>query len=195
MMTDCFNGHVLGIPAGQSNDQTKNLSKTYSDALNLHQHGLKVPLTAPRSKTQKRSIAVINRRTALGIIATASTIGASGIALAKQKQHFNGKALLGEKIKQNGKHKIHKAGKADVVAEVNNGKVVGVSAPGMQVKKVKSRQKLAETRPSLILANMQLAQTDVYYYGYWVYDADYDYYYWFTADVVIVDGTWVEYVG
>jgi len=23
-MTDCFNGHVLGIPAGQSNDQTKN---------------------------------------------------------------------------------------------------------------------------------------------------------------------------
>jgi hypothetical protein len=195
MMTDCFNSRVFGIPAPAANDQAKNLSKTYSDALNLHQHGLKVPLTSPRSKTQKRSITVIDRRTALGIIATASTICASGIALAKQKQHFNGKALLGEKIKQNGKHKIHKAGKADVVAEVNNGKVVGVSAPGMQVKKVKSRQKLAETRPSLILANMQLAQTDVYYYGYWVYDADYDYYYWFTADVVIVDGTWVEYVG
>ena len=44
---------------------------------------------------------MIDRRIALGIIAAASTIGASGIALAKQKQHFNGKALLGEKIKQN----------------------------------------------------------------------------------------------
>ena len=34
-------------------------------------------------------------------------------------------------IKQNGKHKIHTAGKADVLAEVNNGKVVGVSATGI----------------------------------------------------------------
>jgi len=34
-------------------------------------------------------------------------------------------ALLGAKIKQNGKHKIHTAGKADVFAEVSNGKVVG----------------------------------------------------------------------
>ena len=137
---------------------------------------------------------MINRRTALGIIASATTIGASGVALAKQKHHLNGNALLGDKIKKNGKHKIHTAGKADVIAEVNNGKVVGVSAVGMQVKKVKSRQKLAETTPGLILASMQLAQTDVYYYGYWVYDEFDDYYYWFTADIVIVDATWVDYV-
>ncbi len=70
---------------------------------------------------------MINRRTALGIIASASTIGASGVALAKEKSHFDGKALLGDKIKQNGKHKIHKVGNIDVFAEVNNGKVVGVS--------------------------------------------------------------------
>ncbi|MFZ0149215.1 MAG: hypothetical protein WAM72_12930 [Xanthobacteraceae bacterium] len=137
---------------------------------------------------------MINRRTALGIIASASTIGASGVTLAKEKHHLNGKALLGDKIKQNGKHKIHTAGKVDVFAEVNNGKVVGVSAAGMQVKKVKSRQKLAETPPGLMLASMQLAQTDVYYYGYWVYDPVADYYYWFTADVVIVDASWVDYV-
>src|SRR6516164_2998182 len=80
---------------------------------------------------------MINRRTALGIIASASTIGASGVTLAKEKKHLNGNALLGEKIKQNGKHKIHTIGKTDVFAEVNNGKVVGVSAAGMQVKKVK----------------------------------------------------------
>jgi hypothetical protein len=139
-------------------------------------------------------MSMINRRTALGLIASASTIGASGVALAKEKHHHNGQALLGDKIKQSGKHKMHTAGKADVFAEVNNGKVVGVSATGMQVKKVKSRQKLAETTPGLILASMQLAQTDVYYYGYWVYDPVADYYYWFPADLVIVDTTWVDYV-
>jgi hypothetical protein len=137
---------------------------------------------------------MINRRTALSMIASVSTIGASGVALAKEKHHLNGQALLGDKIKQNGKHKLHTTGKVDVFAEVNNGKVVSVTAPGMQVKKVKSRQKLAETTPSLILASLQLAQTDVYYYGYWVYDPVADYYYWFPADVVIVDATWVDYV-
>jgi hypothetical protein len=137
---------------------------------------------------------MINRRTALAIITSASTIGAYGVAFAKEKHHHDGKALLGDKIKQNGKHKIHTAGKVDVFAEVNNGKVVGVSAAGMQVKKVKSRQKLTETTPSLVLASMQLAQTDVYYYGYWVYDPVADYYYWFPADLVIVDASWVTYV-
>jgi hypothetical protein len=137
---------------------------------------------------------MFNRRTALGVIASASTFAASRIALAKEKHHLNGNALLGTKIKQNGKHKIHTAGKADVFAEVGNGKVVGVSAAGMQVKKVKTRQKLAGTTPSLILASMKVAQTDVYYYGYWVYDPVADYYYWFTSDVVIVDTTWVDYV-
>jgi len=129
----------------------------------------------------------------LGLIASASTFAVPDFALAKEKHHLNGNALLGVKIKQNGKHKIHTAGKVDVFAEVSNGKVVGVSAAGMQVKKVKTRQKLAET-PGLILAGMQVAQTDVYYYGYWVYDPVADYYYWFTSDVVVVDTTFVDYV-
>jgi hypothetical protein len=137
---------------------------------------------------------MINRRTALGLVASASAVGASRVAFAKEKHHLNGQALLGDKIKQNGKHKIHTAGKVDVFAEVRNGKVVGVTAAGMQVKKVKSREKLAVATPGFILANMQLAQTVVYYYGYWVYDPVADYYYWFTADAVIVDTTWVDYV-
>ena len=95
---------------------------------------------------------MINRRSALGLIASASTVGVSGVALAKEKHHLNGQALLGEKIKQNGKHKIHTAGKTDVFAEVSNGKVVGMSAAGMQVKKVKSHQKLAVTTPGVTLA-------------------------------------------
>jgi hypothetical protein len=140
-----------------------------------------------------RSDTMIDRRGALGLIVSAGAISASGTVLAKEKHHLNGNALLGAKIKQNGKHKIHTAGKVDVFAEVSNGKVVGVSAAGMQVRKVKTRQKLAES-PGLIRVGMQLAQTDVYYYGYWVYDPIGDYYYWFTSDVVVVDTTFVEYV-
>ena len=139
---------------------------------------------------------MLHRRAVIGLIASASTFSGSQIVFAKEKHHLNGNALLGGKIKQNGKHKIHTAGKADVLAEVSNGKVVGVSAAGMQVKKVKTRQKLAQSQtvPGLILAAMQVAQADVYYYGYWVYDPVADYYYWFTTDVVVVDSTWVEYV-
>ena len=113
------------------------------------------------------------------------------LAKEKEKKHLDGHALLGKKIKQNGKHKIHSAGKNAVFAEVNNGKVVGITAAGMQVKKVKSSKKLAEVTPGVILTGMDVAQTEIYYYGYWVYDADFDYYFWFPTDVVIVDTTWV----
>ena len=139
----------------------------------------------------KELVTMLNRRVALGLIATTSAIGVAGNALAKEKQNLNGVSLLGEKIKQTGKHKIHKAGKADVFAEVKGGKVVGVTADGMQVKKVKSRQKLAGAETGLILTGTELAQVEVYYYGYWVYDPYGDYYYWFTSDVVVVDTTWV----
>jgi hypothetical protein len=138
---------------------------------------------------------MINRRLALGVIAAVTTLDASRFAFAKEKHHLNGKDLLGERIKKNGKHKIHTAGKnVDVFAEVSNGKVTAVTAAGMQVKKVRSRQKLAETTPSITLASMQLAQVDVYYYGYWVYDDLTDNYYWFPADYVIVDASWADYV-
>jgi hypothetical protein len=155
-------------------------------------HGIAQKVTNP-SRTN-RSISMIHRRAAIGLFASAGAISASSIALAKEKHHLNGNALLGAKIKQNGKHKIHTVGKVDVFAEVGNGKVVGMSAQGMQVKKVKTQQKLAETTPGLILAGLQVAQVDVYYYGYWVYDPIADYYYWFTSDVVIIDTSWVSYV-
>jgi hypothetical protein len=100
------------------------------------------------------------------------------------------------KNQKDGKHKIHTTGKkADVFAEVSNGKVTSVTAAGMQVKKVRSRQKLADTPPGITLASMQLAQADIYYYGYWVYDDLTDYYYWFPAEYVIVDSSWIDYVG
>src|SRR5262249_16130542 len=130
---------------------------------------------------------MISRRTAVGIIASASTIGIPGIALvAKEKHHFNGQALLGDKIKQNGKHKIHKVGNADVFAEVNNGKVVGMSAAGMQVKKVKSSQKLAQTTPGLILANIQWGQRVTFFLGLWFFASFCVFFFWYPAELVFV---------
>jgi hypothetical protein len=141
-----------------------------------------------------KSKAMLHRRAVLGLLASAGTVSASGIVLAKEKHHLNGNTLLGGKIRQNGRHKIYTAGTVDVHAEVNNGKVVGVSAPGMQVRKVKTEKKLAEAMPGVVLAGMEVAQADVYYYGYWVYDPITDYYFWFTSDVVIVDTTWEPYI-
>src|SRR5258706_1812162 len=99
---------------------------------------------------------MLSRRTVVGLLAAASAVAASGMAFAKKKNHQNGNALLGDKIKQNGKHKLHKAGKVDVSVDVKNGKVVGLTAsdPGkgnLPVRKVKSRQKLAGAAPRLIL--------------------------------------------
>src|SRR5260370_7581944 len=95
---------------------------------------------------------MINRRLALGMIAAVTTIDASRIAFAKEKHHLNGKDLLSDRIKKNGKHKIHTTGKnVDVFAEVNNGKVTAVTAAGIQVKKIKPRHNLAKTTPAITL--------------------------------------------
>lgn len=149
---------------------------------------------------------MLNRRMVVGLLAVASAAGSSGLALAqkeqkekkaKKKNHKDARALLGGKVKQNGKHKLDKAGRIDVSAEVSNGKVVGLIAsdPGkgnLPVRKVKSKKKLAESAPGVILAGVQLAQYSDYYYGYWFDDGVDEWYYWFTVDVIFIDDTWVE---
>lgn len=143
---------------------------------------------------------MINRRTVLGLLASASVVAASGRALAKQEHHKDGKALLGPRLKQNGKHQLDKAGKATVTAEVNNGKVVAMTATDPQkgnlpVRKLKSRKKMAALDPAIIhvaAGDTQLAQ-DVVYYA-WCFDDGVDLWcYWYPADVVIVDAGWVDY--
>ena len=47
---------------------------------------------------------MLHRRAVIGLIASAGTLSGSQIVLAKEKHHNNGNALLGAKIKQNGKH-------------------------------------------------------------------------------------------
>jgi hypothetical protein len=136
---------------------------------------------------------MVNRRSVLALLTSASVSAVSGTALAKKKIHKSGKNLLGAKLKQNGKHqidKVGKGGKATVNVEVTGGKVASMSmtdADGKEIKgkKVKSKKKMAEaTRLAAADSEwIQLAQLD-WYYGWYFYYEDVDYYYWYPADEV-----------
>ena len=145
---------------------------------------------------------MLSRRTMLDLMASSVLFTTTGVAIAKNPHHKNGQSLLGVKLKQNGQHQIDKAGQATVSADVNNGKVTAMSASHPQkgnlaARKVKSMQKLAEMEPRRIhvaanAADVQLAQAAVYYA--WCFDDGLDEYcYWYPADAVIVDGSWVAY--
>jgi len=146
---------------------------------------------------------MFNRRTVLDLLVSCALITVADAAPANKKEHHNnGHSLLGAKLRQNGRHQIHKAGQATVSADVTNGKVTAMSANHPQkgnlaARKVRSTRKFAEMGPARVrlAANdetIKLAQ--VYYYG-WCFDDGLDQYcYWYPADVVIVDNTWVEYV-
>jgi hypothetical protein len=149
---------------------------------------------------------MLNRRSILALLTSASVFAGSGPALAKKKIHKNGKNLLGAKIKRNGKHqvdKVGKGGKATVDADVKDGKVASMSitdAEGKEItgKKVKTKKKMAEVTPHVMNAAatgglMQLAQLDWYYGWYFDYD-EHDYYYWYPADEVYwEEDDWYEW--
>ncbi|MBC7634305.1 MAG: hypothetical protein H7251_01755 [Acetobacteraceae bacterium] len=142
---------------------------------------------------------MLNRRIVIGLLASASALAVTPVSVAKDKHyHKNGGELLGQNLKKNGKHAVGKAGKETVVAEVSGGKVLGMTAGNLQVKKVMSKKKMAHNGSNGIhlaaYGDVQLAQNYEVYYGYCFYDG-FDYYcYWFAAyEVYSLDG-WDEYV-
>jgi hypothetical protein len=145
---------------------------------------------------------MFTRRSVLGALAaTGVAVASISPAIAKKKRHQNGHAMLGDKLKKNGKHKLAKAGKVDVSVDVDKGKIVALTATdpakgNLRVGKVKSKKKLADASDFLPTAGpgTQLAQGGGGYYGYWFDDGADDWYYWFAAEDVVVDDTWVEYV-
>jgi hypothetical protein len=142
---------------------------------------------------------MLHRRGLLTAIAGIGILGVGGMVYAKgPHKHINAHNALGPKLKQNGKHEVGKAGKETVSAEVNNGKVVNMSAGSLPVKKVKSKKKMAvlESNNIRLAANgdIHLAQVDVYYYAYGFDTGLEEVYYWYPAEDVIVTDTWVEYV-
>jgi hypothetical protein len=121
----------------------------------------------------------------------------------KEKKHNNGRTLLGEKIRMNGKHGLGKAGaKIDVAADVRNGKVVGFEAKhadrgNLQIGKVKSTEMFAALERRKVVGSDGIERVSVltvWYYAYWFTDEfGTDYYYWFPVDYIIDDGSWVIY--
>ena len=85
---------------------------------------------------------------------------------AKQHKHQNGKDLVGDKIKKDGKHAFHQNGKHTGHVNVKGGKIAGVTVThaekgNVPVKKYKSTKKMAEAptvgmqRVSFVLAQAQ----------------------------------------
>ncbi len=147
---------------------------------------------------------MLSRRTILNLLVSGPFVAAASEAFAKNPHHKNGHNMLGGKLKQNGRHEVDKAGQATVSADVNNGKVTAMTASHTQKgnlppQKVKSQRKMAEMEPGRVRVaanadDVQLAQAAVYYYAWCFTDGLDEYCYWYPADVVIVDASWVEYV-
>jgi hypothetical protein len=122
-----------------------------------------------------------------------------GAGKAKHQHHQkNAHAMLGAKLKQDGKHAVGKFKNRDVTAEVRHGKVVAMAAGDIRAKRVRTKTKMADSGGLLLAAwhgdGFQLAQYDTYYYGY-CFDDGYDFdCYWYPAeDVDYQDYTWDDY--
>jgi hypothetical protein len=140
---------------------------------------------------------MVDRRILLTLIVSMTVLALGGLAFAKNEHHNNGHNLLGAKLNQNGKHEIGKIGNNAVLAEVNNKKVVNMSAGGLALRKVKSNKKMAglefERIKVAAAGEIQIAQATDVYYGY-CFDSGVDVYcYWYPASDVIVTDTWVVY--
>ena len=117
--------------------------------------------------------------------------------------HKNGKDLLGDKLKKNGKHVIDKKGANTASVDVKDGKITGVKVKhdkkgDVAVTKYKTSKKMAYVE-GLQLASMRLAQVQnlgTVYIGYAYYDEDgYEEIYWFPYDMIYDGDTGaVEYV-
>jgi hypothetical protein len=121
------------------------------------------------------------------------------------KNHKNGKDLLGAQIKQNGNHHLDTVANIDVSVDVNGGKIVGLHAKHpqkgeLQIGKVKSMQMFAaldpNQQPFTGEPRVELAQVlvTVWYYAYWFTDDNgNNWYYWYPVDYIVDDGSWFVY--
>lgn len=150
------------------------------------------------------------------LIAMVGSADAEGKGKGKDKDkgkgkhhHVSGQQLLGNKVKTNGHHVIHKGGKHTVSVNVKEGKIAGVSVKhsekgDLPVKKYKTTKKMATkvgesngisfaSHRSMLPQIQDLGMT---YIGY-AYIDDYgdEYIYWFPYEMIYDGDTGaVEYV-
>ena len=123
----------------------------------------------------------------------------------KEHKHHNGKDLVGDKIKKDGKHQFHQNGKNTAFVDVKGGKIAGVTVThaekgNVPVKKYKTNKKMAgasanDIQPvSLVLAQAQYLGTTWIGYSY-IDDFGYEVIYWFPYEMIYDGDTGaVDYV-
>jgi len=141
---------------------------------------------------------------AIAAICGLLALGGSAVAAVKGNHH-DAKQMLGESIKHDGNHVIHKKGKYTATAEVRNGKVAGVHVKHSEkgdipVKKYKTHRKMAQAAfGRVVYASFRSAQDQdlgTVYIGYaFVDDEGNEEIYWFPAEMILDGDTGaIEYV-
>ncbi|HLY17227.1 MAG TPA: hypothetical protein VKR61_08375 [Bryobacteraceae bacterium] len=130
----------------------------------------------------------------------------SGGALAAAKaNHHDGKQLIGDRVKTDGIHEIHKKGDYTASVEVRNGKVAGVHVKHptkgeVPVKKYKTNKKMAKAGGTSIYAaaflSPQSQDLGTVYIGYsYIDDYGNEEIYWFPEEMILDGETGaIEYV-
>lgn len=115
---------------------------------------------------------------------------------AKQHKHHDAKGLVGDKLKQKGRHKFHQNGKFSSEVEVNNGKIRGIHVRHadrgeVPIKKYKTNKKMAELTAAggIMPVNLVLAQAAQSLGEIWIgfsYIDDYgdEVIYWFPYEMI-----------
>jgi hypothetical protein len=149
---------------------------------------------------------------AAAAVALAGAFAFVATASAKH-QHHAAHLLLGEKINRDGKHELHRNGEHTVHVHVANRKITNLTVThrtkgNVAVKKFKTTKKVVENLTSRRLVESKgqrqvhfvagsssdaVAQVATVYYGYAYFDGTDYVIYWFPADYVVVDSSWVVY--
>lgn len=141
-----------------------------------------------------------------GIVVILGMFGLADAAMAASKakhHHQNGQQLVGEKIKSNGNHVIHKKGPHTVSVDVKDGKIAGMHVKHatkgeLPVKKYKTNKKMVQTA-GFQYASFQVAQAQslgTIYIGY-AYIDEYgdEVIYWYPYEMILDGDTGaIEYV-
>jgi hypothetical protein len=140
------------------------------------------------------------------VVAICGLLALGNVAVAATKaNHHDAKRMVGENLKQDGRHDIDHKGKYTTAVEVRNGKVAAVhvkhSEKGeISVKKYKTHRKMAQSvRGNLVYASYVLTQNQdlgTVYIGYsYVDDDGNEEIYWFPEEMILDGETGaVEYV-
>ena len=145
--------------------------------------------------------------TAMAVIFGLFALGEAAVAAptAKNHNHHDGKALVGDNLKHDGHHDIDHKGKYTTSVEVKNGKIAALHVKhatkgNIPVKKYKTHKKMAQAvGGQIVYASFVLAQMEdmgTVYIGYAYIDDDgNEEIYWFPYDMIVDGDTGaVEYV-